>query len=173
MKGPDYEELVGRTDMPKTKPKSKLPAEREEFLLHPPEIAVFMACCVVVNELRGLERTFKAGEITEGLFQERAANLFPKLIKAAGGAECFDVVMPVVGETEVSSVFWRWFNWWEDYFSGLNPTEICEIERLGKELKLAVNDYRPKEHWLTFRPTAGVSDCQVASTANCKLKDSG
>jgi hypothetical protein len=141
--------------MPNAKPKPKLPSDQEEFLLNPPEIAVFMACCVVVNELRGLEEAFKVGEITKAAFLQKSASLQQKLTKAAAGSERFDVVMPVLLETELSTVFWRWFNWWEDYFRKLTPSEICEIERLGKELRFQVNAYRPKNHWIKCRRTPG------------------
>jgi hypothetical protein len=141
--------------MPNAKPKPKLPAEQEEFLRNPPEIAVFMACCIVVNELRGWEEAFKAGEITQATFLEKSSALMPKLNKVASDSERFDVVMPVVEESRLSSVFWRWFNWWDDYFRKLSPVQICEIERLGKELKPAVNDYRPKSHWIRYRRTPG------------------
>jgi hypothetical protein len=147
--------------MPNTKPKPKLPAEQEQFLLNPPEIAVFMACCVVVNELRALEQAFKAGEIERGTFSAKTGSLLPKLSKAAYGCERFDVVMPVLEGNQFSTVFWRWFNWWEDYFLKLTPLEICEIERLGKELRFSVNDYRPKTHWSTYRRTPGFGILEV------------
>ena len=109
----------------------------------------------MINELRGLERSLKAGELTQSCFLETSDSLLQKLAKTAAATERFDLVMPVLAHGEFSSFFWRWFNWWEDYFRGLSPTEIGEIERLGRELRLEVNDFRPKSHWATYRHTPG------------------
>jgi len=127
--------------------------EERKFLLDPPEVAVFMACCIMVNELRGLERSLKVGELTQALFLERANELLTKLGRAAAGTERFDLVIPVLGHGQFSPFFWRWFNWWEDYFVALSPTEIGEIERLGRELRFEVNAFRPTSHWATYRHT--------------------
>jgi len=110
---------------------------------------------VMVNELRALEQAFKAEEISRDTFLAKSDTLLPKLSKAASGSERFDVVMPVLEGNQFSTVFWRWFNWWEDYFLKLTPLEICEIERLGKELRFSVNDYRPRSHWIKYRRTPG------------------
>ena len=142
--------------MPNLNAKPESQEERHrEFLLDPPEVAVFMACCIIVNELRGLERALKTSEINEPVFIDKSQILIQKLAKAAAGTERFDLIMPVLDDGHFSPFFWRWFNWWEDYFRGLSPSEIGEIERLGRELRLEVNDFRPKHNWTTYRRTPG------------------
>jgi hypothetical protein len=142
--------------MPKAKAKSKSQVNRQEFLLEAPEIAVFMACCVIVNELRGLERSFRVGDLAQSVFAEKFDTLIGKLRKSAAVAERFDLVMPVVGEGEFATLFWRWFNWWDDYFRELTPTDICEIERLGREQRVELNSFRPKNHWIEYRQTPAI-----------------
>lgn len=140
--------------MANSKPQSQ-EEKREQFLLQPPEVSLFIACLVMVNQLRGLERAFQEGDIEQKTFYEKAQAVLGQLAEAVAVTERFDIVLPVVGPGQFSPSFWRWFNWWEDYFRGLTQTQIGQIERLGRELSLAVNHYRPKKHWLSCPSTPG------------------
>jgi len=35
----------------------------------------------------------------------------------------------------------------------LTPMQVDEIERLGREQEPALEDYRPKDHWVHYRHT--------------------
>src|SRR3974390_730797 len=137
--------------MSKTNAESEVQPER--FLSQPPEVSLFIACLVMVNQIRGLDRAFQADELSEKAFVEKARALLAQLSETVAATERFDLVLPVLGPGEFSPSFWRWFNWWEDYFRGLTQTQIGQIERLGREMSLAVNRYRPKKHWLSCSHT--------------------
>ena len=140
--------------MPKTAATSKSGTEQEkEFLLNAPEVSLFIACLGLVNELRGLEAAFKRGESTRRDFQDRAKAVLAHLNETVDATERFDIVMPVMGYGQFSPFFWRWFNWWDDYFKGLTLVQICQIARQARERVPAVNDYRPESHWVTYRHT--------------------
>ena len=136
-----------------SKPTAESQAETERFLLQPPEVSFFIACLVTVNQLRGLERAFQAGDIAENAFLDKAQILIRYLSETVTITERFDIVLPVVSPGQFAPCFWRWFNWWEDYFRGLTQAQIGQIERLGRELSLTVNSYRPKDHWLSCPST--------------------
>src|SRR5690242_9710913 len=103
--------------MPEAKHELKVPAEHgSDFLLNAPEVSVFMNCCVLVNQMRGLERAFENGEIIGSALREKSRDVLTALTTAVGATERFNIVMPVTSSDEFSSFFWRWFYWWEDYF---------------------------------------------------------
>jgi len=135
------------------KPNTQPQAKSERFLQRPPEVSFFIACLVMVNQLRALDRTYQAGDLPRKVFADKARTLLEQLSKTVAVTEQFDIVLPVLGPGQFSPSFWRWFNWWEDYFHGLTQTQIGQIERLGRELSLAVNRYRPKNHWLSCPST--------------------
>ena len=131
-----------------SKPNAESQLDAERFLLEPPEVSLFIACLVMVNQLRSLGRSFHDGELTAKAFSEKARAIVEQLSKTVAVTERFDIVLPVLGPGQFSPSFWRWFNWWQDYFLGLTQTQIGQIERLGREQSFAVNRYRPKNHWL-------------------------
>jgi hypothetical protein len=140
--------------MSKTAAKSKFGIERDkEFLLNAPEVCLFVACLGLVKELRGLEAAFKRSESTRGVFQDKASAMLAHLNETVDATERFDIVMPVMGYGQFSPFFWRWFNWWDDYFKGLTLTQIGDIARQARERVPTVNDYRPENHWATYRHT--------------------
>jgi hypothetical protein len=124
------------------------------FFLSAPEISIFVACCVMINELRGLERSLASGEINSNGFQEKSKTLLLRLTEAADATQRFDVVWPVMGEGRFSPYFWRWFNWWDDYLKGLTPSRVAELERDAREHGSLIEELRPKGHWVRYRSTA-------------------
>jgi len=140
--------------MPKTTTKSDLGTEqKKEFLRNAPEVSLFIVCLGLVNELRGLEVAFKRGELTSRVFSDKANAVVAHLNEAVDATERFDIVMPVMGHGQFSQFFWRWFNWWDDYFKGLTLTQLGDIARQARERVPTVNDYRPENHWVTYRHT--------------------
>src|SRR5262249_1210318 len=102
--------------MPKTTSKLKVRVPKEKDLLHRPEITIFLVCREMVNELRGLAWAYNAQEITKSVFMERCKVILAELNEAADATERFDIVLPVMDYGRFSPFFWRWFNWWDDYF---------------------------------------------------------
>ena len=140
--------------MSKSTTKSKVGIEPDdEFLLKAPEVSLFVAAQGMVNQIRGLQHALKLGEIANGAFMEQADAVLVQLAKAVAATERFDIVLPVMGSGQFSPFFWRWFNWWEDYFKELTATQVEEIERLGREGSLAPEAYRPTGRWLGYRHT--------------------
>src|SRR5882724_9647643 len=85
-----------RKVMPKGKPKLKVPAEQgSDFLRNAPEVSVFMNCCVLVNEMRGLERAFENGEIIESALIQKSKDILAALTTAVRATERFNIVIPV------------------------------------------------------------------------------
>ncbi len=138
--------------MPNITVQSKLQAEQaKRFLLCAPEISIFGICCVMVDELRGLERTFKHRQLTQSAFLAKSTVVLAQLTETVRATERFSIVLPVVGYGKFSPFFWRWFNWWDDYFQSLTPAQISEIEALARERMPAANDYRPPGDWVRYR----------------------
>lgn len=123
------------------------------FFLSAPEISLFVACCVMINELRGLERTLNAGDISRAAFDERSRAILDRLGEAADATHRFDLVFPVIGRGQFSSFFWCWFNWWDDYLKSLTPSQVAETERRARDGGSLIDDLRPKGHWLRYRNT--------------------
>jgi hypothetical protein len=107
----------------------------------------------MVNQLRGLERAFKGGEFNLSAFLDKSNAVLSQLTETVSATERFDIVLPVMDYGQFSPFFWRWFNWWDDYFKGLSPGQIAHIERLARERVRNVDDYRPADHWVTHRHT--------------------
>jgi hypothetical protein len=105
--------------------------------------------------MRGLEGAFESGEISESILLEKCKAVLVSLKTTAVATERFDIVVPVTSHGQFSPFFWRWFNWWEDYFGGLTVAQIGELERLARERSTAVNEYRPGGHWVTYRHDPG------------------
>jgi hypothetical protein len=142
--------------MPKAKHKLKVPAEQgSDFLRNAPEVSVFMNCCVLVNEMRGLERAFESGEIIESALIQKSKDILAALTTAVRATERFNIVIPVTSFGEFSPFFWRWFDWWEDYFKGLTLRQIAEIETLARARSPDVDGYKPSGHWVSYRHDPG------------------
>jgi len=107
----------------------------------------------MINELRGLERSLQAGELTSGAYQEKSGALLVRLGEAAQATERFDIVFPFIARGRFSPFFWRWFNWWDDYLKALTPSRVAEIERRARERGTLIDDLRPRGHWITYRST--------------------
>src|SRR6266478_2514398 len=144
-KVPSQRRVIGKrsnsSDMPKTTFKSKACVARETDLLHAPEVSVFLACRAMVNELRGQALAFNAQEITKSTFMETCKGILGQLNAAADATERFDIVLPVMDYGRFSPFFWRWFNWWDDYFKELTPKQVGQIERLARERKPSVKKH--------------------------------
>jgi hypothetical protein len=138
--------------MPKTAVKPKFVArQHRELLLHGTEIGIFLACLGVVNELRTLERDFDEGAISKAAFLGRSNVLLALFTEAAEATERFDVLLPVVEYGQFSPCFWRWFNWWEDYFRAMSRRQMGQLERRARNGSAAVADHRPAGDWLGYR----------------------
>jgi len=127
------------------------------FFAGAPEISIFVACCVLVNELRGLERSIEVGDITRNSFDEKSKGLLERLCEAVDATYRFDVVLPVIGPGRFSPFFWSWFNWWDDYLKALTPSEVAEAERRARERGSLIDDLRPKDHWVNYRNIPSIS----------------
>ncbi|HWW02821.1 MAG TPA: hypothetical protein VNZ64_24190 [Candidatus Acidoferrum sp.] len=140
--------------MQKSTAKSRFVVEQDKkFLLNAPEVSLFSAALVIINQVRGLEQAFKLGTIAKGAFTKKANALLEHLTETVAATERFDIVLPVMDYGRLSPFFWRWFNWWDDYFKELTPKQVEEIERLRREHSSTLEDYRPKGHWLVYRQT--------------------
>jgi hypothetical protein len=140
--------------MPKTT--TKVPAQvpqEKEVLQSEPEVSLFISCLVMVNQLRGLERAFKGGEFNLNAFLDKSNAVLSQLTETVSATDRFDIVLPVMDYGQFSPFFWRWFNWWDDYFKGLTPAQISHIERLARERARNVKEFRPLEDWLAYRHT--------------------
>ena len=129
----------------------------QAFFLSAPEISVFVACCVMVNELRGLDRALQNRDISRSAFQEKTKALLSRLSEAAEATQRFDIVFPAMERGQFSPFFWRWFNWWDDYLKALTPSQIAETERRAQEPSLLLDDLRPKGHWVAYRDTPAIT----------------
>lgn len=142
------------------KPKSNVSpcqAEREQtFFLGAPEISVFVACCVMVNELRGLRRSRQTGDISETAFLHQTKSVLERFSEAAEATQRFDIVFPVMDRARFSPSFWRWFNWWDDYLKALTPSQVAEAERRAHEGRSLLDDLRPRGHWIEYRSTPAI-----------------
>ena len=140
--------------MPKTTTKPTPGIERDrEVLATAPEVSVFIQCLVMVNQLRALERGYKHAEIERGSFLDKSNAVLGQFNEVVAATERFDIVLPVMDYGQFSPFFWRWFNWWDDYFKGLTAVQIVEIERIARERPSTVNPYRPEDHWIRYRHT--------------------
>jgi hypothetical protein len=138
---------------PKVKPKEDKTEKEAAFVLNAPEISVFVVCCVMINELRALQRASHTGDLTQSAFQEKSNAVLDRLGEAVDATQRFDIVLPVLGRGEFSPCFWRWFNWWDDFLRGLTPSQIAEAERRAHEPGTLTDDLRPTGHWLEYRRT--------------------
>jgi len=138
-------------DMPKTTSKIKVRVIKDKDLLQAPEIAVFLACRAMVNELRSLAWAFNAQEISKAVFMDRCKIILGELNEAADATERFDIVLPVMDYGRFSPFFWRWFNWWDDYLKELTPKQAGQIEKWAREDKPNVEEYRPSDNWVRYR----------------------
>ena len=142
----------GDNTMPNSTVQSKLQSEQaQRFLLCAPEISIFGICCVMVDELRGLERGFKCSQLTQSAFLDKCTAVLAQLTETARATERFGIILPVMAYGQFSPFFWRWFNWWDDYFQGLSSAEISEIETLARERMPEANNYRPEGDWVRYR----------------------
>ncbi|HWX20307.1 MAG TPA: hypothetical protein VN578_10445 [Candidatus Binatia bacterium] len=140
--------------MPKAIVKTEFRVEdQREFLLEAPELAIFMACLGLVNEMRWLEHAFKQRELSPGVFRNRLNAALSQLTRTAEATQRFDIVMPVMEYGQFSSFFWKWFNWWDDYLSSLSPRQLGQLVRLARERKRSVLKHYPKDHWVAYRKT--------------------
>lgn len=126
------------------------------FFAGAPEISIFVACCVLVNELRGLERGLREGDLTQPAFDEKSKGVLARLCEAVASTQRFDIVMPLIEPGHFSPFFWSWFNWWDDYLKALTPSEVAEAERRARERGSLIDDLRPKNHWVSYRKTPAI-----------------
>src|SRR5689334_9259609 len=100
--------------MPKTTSQIKVRILRgRNALRDAPEVSVFMACCGIVDELRGVACAFNAHQISKRLFMAKSKGILARLHDVAEITERFDIVLPVIEYGRFSPFFWRWFNWWD------------------------------------------------------------
>jgi hypothetical protein len=139
------------------KPKLQLPQidpqQDPAFFLSAPEISVFVACCVMLNELRALDRSLAHSDIGSTMFQQKSKLLLEHLAEAVESTQRFDILLPVLAPGLFSPFFWRWFNWWDDYLKALTPSRVAELERRARERGSLMEDLRPRGHWITYRST--------------------
>jgi hypothetical protein len=141
--------------MPKTTSQLKSGIrEGKASLRRAPEVSVFMVCRRMVEQLRDLACAFNAQEMSKRVFMTRCKAVLSQLNEAAEATERFDIVLPVMDYGQFSPFFWRWFNWWDDYFKELTPRQAAHLEWLCKKLKPSADAHRPREHWLRYRHAA-------------------
>lgn len=141
---------------PKAKTAEPTIEKDKAFFAGAPEISIFVACCVLVNELRGLERSLHEGDIPRKSFDEKSKAVLDRLCEAVDATQRFDLVMPVIEPGRFSPFFWSWFNWWDDYLKALTPSEVAEAERRARERGSLIDDLRPKDHWVSYRNTPAI-----------------
>jgi hypothetical protein len=146
--------------MPQSATRGKPIAQAKEFLLRAPEIAIFGVCCVMVDELRDLQRACNAGTLTMGVFLEKSNAVLSQFVETAAATERFGVVMPVIEYGQFSPFYWRWFNWWDDYFRALTPAQVSAIELLARQGLAAANEFRPADHWVHYRDNPAFTICK-------------
>ena len=140
--------------MSKFRAKSRFVVKQDkQFLLNAPEVSFFIAVSVTINQLRDLGHAFENRKIAKRAFMRKFNRVLAELTETVATTERFDIVLPVMDYGQFSSCFWRWFNWWDDYFKKLTPMQVEEIERLGRERDSTLRDYRPRDHWLSCRHT--------------------
>src|SRR5690242_2030891 len=123
--------------MPKTTTKAPTQIQQEkEVLQSEPEVSLFISCLVMVNQLRGLERAFKGGEFNLSAFLDKSNAVLSQLTETVSATERFDIVLPVMDYGQFSPFFWRWFNWWDDYFKGLSPRSEEHTSELQSHVNL-------------------------------------
>jgi hypothetical protein len=141
---------------PKVKQSAPAPEKDAAFFLSAPEISVFVACCVIINELRGLERSLRAGDISQSTFELKCTGLLARLDEAVESTQRFDIVFPLIEHCRFSPFFWRWFNWWDDYLKALTPSQVAQTERRARENGSLIDDLRPQGHWVKYRGTPAI-----------------
>jgi hypothetical protein len=139
---------------PKLNPTAPEVEKDSGFFHSAPEISVFVACCVMINELRGLEKGLLTGDITSAIFEVKTDALLDRLGDAAEATQRFDVILPVIAPGQFSPFFWCWFNWWDDYLKSLTPSQVADTERRARDGGSLIEDLRPKGHWIRYRRTA-------------------
>ncbi len=142
---------------PKIKPQVSETEKDVTLFLSAPEISVFVACCVMVNELRGLQRSTHLGDINKSVSQVKSSAVWERLSAAAEATQRFDVLLPVMERGQFSPFFWRWFNWWDDYLRALSPSQVAETERRAREQGSLAEHLRPRGHWVGYRSTPALS----------------
>lgn len=140
--------------MPKTTSKPKLQVRRDnDFLRDAPEVSIFLATLGMMNQLRELEQAFSKGELRDRTFFNKFNSVLAQLTSIVEATERFDIVTPVMDYGHYSPFFWRWFNWWDDYFQGLNSKAIEQLDRSARCRKPTVEGYRPEGDWVRYRHT--------------------
>ena len=140
--------------MPKIAVKTKTRSEQDnEFLTAAPEVSIFLACLGMIDELRLLERSFKASAMSDQTFFEQFNEILSQLTRAAEATERFDVLWPVMDYGKFSPFFWRWFNWWDDYFQRTGTLSPGQTAKLNKEVDLGTTSHRPQGDWIGYRET--------------------
>ncbi len=114
---------------------------------------MFVAVCVLINELRGLDSALGTGEITGKVYQDRSKDVMSRLGEAAEATYRFDIVIPQMQPGLFSPFFWRWFNWWSDHIKALTPSRIAELEQRAREGGSLIHDLRPRGDWVNYRST--------------------
>ena len=147
---PEPNKLISET----TTQTKLLVAQAKEFLQRAPEIAVFGVCCVMVDELRDLQRACNGGTLPMNGFLDKSNAVLGQFVQTAAATERFGVVMPVIEYGRFSPFFWRWYNWWDDYFKALTPGQVNEIETLARGGVAGANNFRPAGHWIEYRENA-------------------
>ena len=148
--------LIPASLKPKLKTAEVEVEKDKTFFVSAPEISIFVACCVMVNELRGFERARRGGDISQDAFKEKTDSVLTRLTEAVEATQRFDIVFPVMERGSFSPFFWRWFNWWDDYLKALTPSQVAETERRAREPVSLIADLRPKGHWVKYRQTPAI-----------------
>jgi hypothetical protein len=141
--------------MPKTISKSKgrkrVKADLE-FCRSAPEATVFMACFGLIRSLQSLYAASVARRESVWKFSARVLPVYNRFKMTVESTERFDLVLPMIG-TSISTSFWRWYNWWDDYTRTLNPRQIEAIRAGAPDTQ----QFRPEGDWATYRSNAGIT----------------
>ncbi len=122
-----------------------------EFLSTAPELAVYLTISGVMDIARDTVRD-SGGSLTAEGAQKAMQTVFAALDIAVAFTIRFDIVLPCVSETTYSTSFWRWFNWWRDYYATLSDENRTFLARAIPERKYhLVEKYRPHGDWSDYR----------------------
>ncbi len=118
----------------------------DTYLLTAPEISIFTALFSMRNSLLDLEQ--QRAKFSNDEFFRQFNCVLAQFTETAEATHRFDVVLPVIQLGKFSSGFWRWFNWWHEYLTGLPEPEQMKIERLAMDRLPGLEAYRPSGDWI-------------------------
>jgi hypothetical protein len=156
-------------------PKTQLPRPPRDILNEGPEICVWMTAFGCLNEMHDILVLYRDGVIDKKAYFKRTNKMLVELADVADAATRFELVLPVCltpnYKEELASlddifvdvtfhpVFWRWFNWWDDYIRAVRAESKEAAERIylvAMERLPELETYRPSGTWLKYRSNPSI-----------------